>query len=264
MTAFDQQLWYTFRKNSIKAHYIDSLFSLPANLLQSFNVRLFNVAPIPWTLATICWLIPLAAIFPPGALEVVGDLTDIEAIANVPTLDVQMDTTSIIPEFTGTGDCYYTAAQPLRRSTARTILDHEIISFIPPCQSNCSYPLTFNGPSFECHNATFDQDNMDNATRTSAMFINAVVNDHVFWLYFTPNTVPAMRFSGSGITQAVACRVYASEYRVNITFENGKLKYDGVVERKTLLDWDFLTESCGFRIPRPWNITNMAAPSCFY
>jgi hypothetical protein len=262
LIAFDQQLWRTLRHRATKGAIIDKLFSIPTNILQMFNVSVIKAAPLAWTLAAICWFAPFAAIFPLGALEVVGRLSILEGVENVPTLNLQMDTTSVLAELTGLAvKCYSTAAQPLRRSTARTILDHAVVTFPSPCGANRSYHLTFTGPAFECHNATNDLDNLDNASITNSMFINAVRNSNVFWLYYTPNTLAANRYSGPGVTQAVACRVYQSEYDFNMTFTNGNLVIQGTTKREQLLDWNLLGSSCtgAPRGPWPWNLTNMAA-----
>ena len=260
LIAYDQQLWHTFRRKSLKGSQINSLFAIPYSPFQLLDPRHVMKATLPWSLALLCWLIPLAAVFPPGSIEVVGHLrSDPSADLDAPSLNMQQDTTDVIAGFTGFAEtCYNSPAQDIRRSTARTILDHAIVPFTSPCGSNCSYSLEFSGPAFQCRNSTYDSDNPQFGAITDAMYLEATTVNNSFWLFFTASTIPGD--PPAGRVQAVSCETYEATYNLGITFSDNNLVVARNVEYGNLINWTAAEASCGGSTNN-WAAVNMAAIS---
>jgi hypothetical protein len=87
-TCYTQLLWATFRERVLKVHVftaltsneclaydrqiklIEDLFQVQSNVLRLGNRNLYLKTPILAVVAVFSWLIPIATIYPPGALVV--------------------------------------------------------------------------------------------------------------------------------------------------------------------------------------------------
>lgn len=92
--SFIQMLWKDLRARPMRIGDIDAFLSVLTNPLYLGNVQLLTVAPIPFICALICWCIPIAMIFPAGALTVESKSFHTLANQSVPTFD---------PAFIGNG-----------------------------------------------------------------------------------------------------------------------------------------------------------------
>jgi hypothetical protein len=71
-TSFTQYLWRFLRQNPIRISLIEQLFQLRHSLLVLLHPRVIWNAPIPFFVALLLWVAPIAMIYPPGALTVVS------------------------------------------------------------------------------------------------------------------------------------------------------------------------------------------------
>ena len=86
--AYDQTLWRLFRHKAIKSAIIDKLATLAASPWNLFRINLFITAPTQWILGASCFLIAIAAVFPPGALTVEFRDHILPVLDRVPTLNI--------------------------------------------------------------------------------------------------------------------------------------------------------------------------------
>jgi hypothetical protein len=66
--AFCQGFWYAVRRNPIRVAGLDAMFGVLQNPFKFMNRDLVWRTKRLFFLALICWLLPIAAIFAPGAL----------------------------------------------------------------------------------------------------------------------------------------------------------------------------------------------------
>jgi hypothetical protein len=81
--CYTQYLWRTFRSKLLAVEVIEDLFQIRANVVRLLNPALFRYTPGLFTVAVIIWLLPLAMIYPPGALIVGIDNRQSAATFNV-------------------------------------------------------------------------------------------------------------------------------------------------------------------------------------
>lgn len=68
--SFVQMVWKLLRVRPIQLGDLDNLLSILSNPLQLGRVSLFWRAPVPFLCAVVFWCLPIAMVFPPGALTV--------------------------------------------------------------------------------------------------------------------------------------------------------------------------------------------------
>lgn len=68
--SFVQMVWKLLRSRPIQLGDLDHLLSVLSNPLQLGRVSLFWKAPIPFLCAIVFWCLPIAMVFPPGALTI--------------------------------------------------------------------------------------------------------------------------------------------------------------------------------------------------
>lgn len=71
VVAFTQHLWRSMRLQAIRIGTIENLFNLTQNFLLLLIPAVVKTAPVLTILALFSWIVPIAVIFPPGALIVV-------------------------------------------------------------------------------------------------------------------------------------------------------------------------------------------------
>lgn len=245
LIAFSQRLWLTYREKPLKGAYIDTLFSTPTNLYSLLNINVIRLAPITWTMALICWLTPLAAVFPPGALSVAGVLRNSTEEVLVPTFNASANTSSLIGWDGNAEDCYTGAGQDLLRLTTLTILGGNVLPYPSPCGPNCTYSISFRGPAFKCQNSTTDPDNPYLKGDTLGEWIETNVINNVFWLWYlnvhTDPPDPSLSFH----IQAVSCHIYVAQYEIEVRFSDSSIFFEKVnVTNQNLWSGVNMTSSC--------------------
>lgn len=86
--AFDQALWRLFRRKPLKAFIIDKLATLVSSPWNLFRKDIFVSAPLEWSLSLLCFLVAIAAVFPPGALTVTSKPDILPDMQRIPTLEI--------------------------------------------------------------------------------------------------------------------------------------------------------------------------------
>ena len=73
-TCFAQYLWYLLRTRCLKISLIEDLFQMRNNILCLTNPGIFRKVPLLFLAAVLSWLVPLATVYPPGALTIQPEL----------------------------------------------------------------------------------------------------------------------------------------------------------------------------------------------
>lgn len=81
--CYAQYLWMVLRRQILEVKLIEELFQIRANALRLFNPTLLRYAPTLFLIAMISWLIPVATIYPPGAMVVELEARQISQQFNV-------------------------------------------------------------------------------------------------------------------------------------------------------------------------------------
>jgi hypothetical protein len=68
--CYVQCLWRTLRQQVMEVQFIEELFQIRANVLRLVNPTILRYTPHLFLIAIASWLIPIATIYPPGALVV--------------------------------------------------------------------------------------------------------------------------------------------------------------------------------------------------
>ncbi|KAE9380973.1 hypothetical protein N431DRAFT_477780 [Stipitochalara longipes BDJ] len=158
-TTFAQLIWNTFRKCFIKLSTIDNLFGILNDPLSLFSWDAMHTMPLGILLALLFWAIPIATIFPPGALTVIP--LDFRVVSSLPVPSYNSsDTRSALfeEEFFFNDAVDPTVANifnngsslSLAKLAEEVILQQSIIGIPSPCGSNCSYTTQVTGPVFNC------------------------------------------------------------------------------------------------------------------
>jgi hypothetical protein len=66
--AFCHRFWYSVRRETIRIGSLDSMFTVLQDPWQFLNIDLIFKTQVLFILAGIAWLVPISAIFAPGAL----------------------------------------------------------------------------------------------------------------------------------------------------------------------------------------------------
>ncbi|KAF6817468.1 hypothetical protein CSOJ01_02390 [Colletotrichum sojae] len=157
--AYDQYLWRVFRQKALRAITIDKLIRLVSSPWNLVVVDTASSAPGPWLIAFVCLLIPIAVVFPPGALtvEFLEGVLPVE-LNNVPTINLSDWGNGTLPDFTRHA-LFETGAEMEFRLSVQpklaTIVDlvrglGEPVQLRNPCDGPCVYSTVFEGPKFNC------------------------------------------------------------------------------------------------------------------
>ena len=76
-------MWQTLQRQLVEVGLIEELFQIRANVLRLFNASLLMQTPILLLVAGVSGLIPIATIYPPGAMTVELEVRPIEQQLNV-------------------------------------------------------------------------------------------------------------------------------------------------------------------------------------
>ncbi|KAJ9640699.1 hypothetical protein H2204_003328 [Knufia peltigerae] len=252
-TAYVQRQWLALSKTSLKIRQIDSLTGILSNLLLFRDFNLWWTHPLLSCLATITWLIPLAAIIAPGSLLVTFEARHNTTNVKVPQYAFNYAAYGQYDGFDPqTGAAYLVEASiPLRRVTMSTATSGQI-SPMQAVFQNYTYNQQFHAPALRCFGAngtiiTNLTTSLDQAfaveeylrflafTPNSALDLSAptnitkwedstlysgmdTVSEDVFRLFVVPNT----NDTNSNLNQTVECNLQNASYTALFNFTNGR------------------------------------------
>lgn len=172
------QLWHRLRRSPTKIGIIDKLFSMQSNPSKLFSLSVIRTSPLLWRFAVFLPLIPIATIFPPGAITVVSVAKVDRFSSTVPTYDFY---------YRGNNDSYQNFANNalflmgsdgefrlacmiqttsrtyrlinlrfpksyLSRVAKATAMSGSYLTTTSPCGNNCTYHISVPGPELDCVN----------------------------------------------------------------------------------------------------------------
>lgn len=153
------------RKN-LPAHTADRLLGLPDspwNLVRPSMLR--HAGPIKWLIGLMCFLIPIAAMFPPGALTVeFRNSVRPTVLRDVPTMNISdigdLSHRSFMDHrlYTSGADLEVGSTLPRLSAIASVVLATGAPMEWPiPCSGPCSYSMVLQGPRFHCRNQSHEE-----------------------------------------------------------------------------------------------------------
>ncbi|KAI9730399.1 MAG: hypothetical protein M1834_005909 [Cirrosporium novae-zelandiae] len=237
--SFTQLVWQRLRGRPMKVLTIDSLFSITSNPFNFVYPDVLASAPLLCLCAAVCWCVPVAMIYPPGALTVEPRSFLQTVNMSVPTFD---------PTFRGNGtladlerhalykfDDFMNYENPkikLSRLGIQTIVSGNYQTSSSPCGQNCSYTLEVTGPGFKCEDRIYSD-------------LQSLVNDTVYGTYSYDITDGAIylagenssdsvnsddmfyrfelqwRDTGVGQAQNLSCLLHEASYKMNVSYLDG-------------------------------------------
>lgn len=72
--CFTQYLWYLLRFRCLKLSLIEDLFQIRSNVVGIARLQVLRQTPLLFLVAVLSWLVPLAMVYPPGALTIQTEL----------------------------------------------------------------------------------------------------------------------------------------------------------------------------------------------
>lgn len=84
--SYVQYMWMMLRRQLFEVQIIEELFQIRANVFRLLNKKLVRNAPSLVLVATISWLIPLATIYPPGALILSLESRQVPGVDKIPIM----------------------------------------------------------------------------------------------------------------------------------------------------------------------------------
>jgi hypothetical protein len=160
--AYSQVLWQKLLGQRLRISHIDSLSSLVTTPSALDDWRILRNFPLLTALALVAWCMPIIAVFPPGTLSVVADLTNSTVSALVPSMDfthplISSDSSREMNYFgvnAEPGDTTgFTFPARLKASAGVLSTMAAITGVVPRIQTaepNSSYDTTFSGPALRC------------------------------------------------------------------------------------------------------------------
>ncbi|KAJ7457721.1 hypothetical protein FB451DRAFT_1274087 [Mycena latifolia] len=149
--AFDQRLWHTVRRSAIKLGGLDALFSVLNDPMAFLHFEMVWRAKVATVLAFFAWTGAFGVIPVPGSLTVQSIETQTTEDVPVATVNLAQEPASGGAIYTSTPIRSYASPAPIVQTVAsKTLLESAITTWPSPCGSDCSYNLTFFGPSFSC------------------------------------------------------------------------------------------------------------------
>lgn len=191
-TAYAQRLWVTVKRKQFRVGALDHIFSLQSNPFSFLSWEVLSRAKLLCLLGVCIWYVfvfsslrkarrlnllgfrclPIASVFTPATLSVVGGfVTDIRTM-NVPYPDYTIDMASNWANFEGVGNLAGPTPE-VSRITAAMLTSMAVLPFTAP-HPNSSYSLKYYGPSFKCQNlSTAISSNTATATIPASEFQEA-------------------------------------------------------------------------------------------
>jgi hypothetical protein len=134
--CYTQYLWRKLRCEFSEVGLIEELFQVRANVFRLANPTLIRYAPVLCLIATLSWLLPVAMIYPPGAL-----IVDLESYRFYKRIDA-----SVVPKDGNLKDKHFQDNLPSGNYTTEQVLPLGLAyvkGTIPQvksgCQGDCRY-----------------------------------------------------------------------------------------------------------------------------
>ncbi|CAN9172654.1 unnamed protein product [Alternaria alternata] len=157
--AYDQALWSLFRRKLLKAFIIDRLATLVFSPWNLFRKDMIVSAPLEWFLSLLCFLIAIAAVFPPGALTVKSEPFSLPEMQQIPTMNISYWGDGSLYDFASHALFMITADFEQREKEIRPdlqLMANGVLStgtpLHPACywSTSCQYALEIIGSAFNC------------------------------------------------------------------------------------------------------------------
>ncbi|OJJ50258.1 hypothetical protein ASPZODRAFT_35422, partial [Penicilliopsis zonata CBS 506.65] len=241
--AFIQMLWKLLRAQAMRVGDIDTLLSVLSNPLKLTHVHLMGQAPFLFLCAVVCWCLPIAMIFPPGAMTVEPHMFETVTHKSVPTFDAAYTGNDTILGMLANAlwqpdmyDAYDGPTNEITRIARQAMMGSGYLTSSSPCGQNCSYSISFTAPSLECTNES---------TPDLFSWINETYPEMATYPYLYiayPNYEArvsgeldfefGMQFAQGGKTpyHNLSCVTYESTYKLNITYTDGTQTIDSDVD----------------------------------
>jgi hypothetical protein len=205
--AFTQRIWRLFRIKPLTASTIDLLYTILRNPVNFLYPQVIRSAKIEYAFATLIWIIPLATIFPPGALRVGFQPNTVVQSLEVSTFDPTLHrlprdtnfsrsvfinlTRQALFSISYDGDYVYVRSdfltlelfqhvnlfrEPLPeiiRPIKQSLIRGSYLTSPPPtgCGQNCTYSLNFTGPAFKCTDISSNPLQQNSSYHTQEAFV---------------------------------------------------------------------------------------------
>ncbi|KAF6835527.1 hypothetical protein CPLU01_04203 [Colletotrichum plurivorum] len=245
--AYEQYLWCTLQKRTLHTTAIDKLLRLVSTPWNLVLPHLLMGAPGPWIVGLICFSVPLAVVFPPGAMTVEfregvmpvllhdvptvnlshwgnGELADMHRLAFwVPSKDLGVFPNMALPELLNVAKIVLATGKPANLPN--------------PCNSaTCTYSLKIEGPKFRCKKNPLSEEDMRNFEDMVSR--GTICDDPIFVVvdeaeeFSTNITKNSLKLSWAPVENGVCfsnapwgtmvCSTTLASYDVRIsTFQNG-------------------------------------------
>jgi len=223
--AFCQRFWYSARRSSLQIRSLDAMFGVLINPLKFFNADLLLRTKVLFIMAVIAWILPIAAIFSPGAMTgfhrvrsvVISSPATQISMYPVPTLTLDRDI-GILQ--LGTASFFFGGSVGFRRFILSVMSGGEIIPWPSPCGANCTYSVSFQGPALSCVAGDPNGPNVP------------IVQDNTFYNASSANPGEPDDINGNGPSGLLIallntttpivhnCTLYDSTYNITVQYNN--------------------------------------------
>ena len=153
--AFVQHQWRNMKAQTFEVNEIDNITTMLEDVFALLNVRLWTKVPTLVIIAIITWLIPVAAVFPPGTLRIGFLPSDRAGHEQVPQLALSNNSNFYVNQGTVATFSYSDAAPIVYTAALATGTGGEILN-LPHIYTNMTYDLQFYAPAIQCRNASTD------------------------------------------------------------------------------------------------------------
>ncbi|KAI5782050.1 hypothetical protein DFH27DRAFT_579557 [Peziza echinospora] len=277
-TAFTQHIWRVFRRKSLDIQTIDRIYNVLMSPFNLFSAHLVKYAIWELLFAFLCFSLPLATVFPPGALKVITINTVAAKFIEVPTFDPSFKTPledhlgdgrmnrmhmvkQAVYSVTEDGE-FYRPLPVIIRPVKQSLLGGGYLTLPPPtgCGQNCTYTITFPGPSFNCserENKTFATKNAPWYKATDSYKVASLYGEIGGNQFIRTYDVPKMNFlvtwrnspkQSNATYRTASCDLHHTIYKVNVTYNQGVQVMDVDLEKNGLIDGRALTYNKPFSV----------------
>ncbi|KAF2642206.1 hypothetical protein P280DRAFT_296628 [Massarina eburnea CBS 473.64] len=274
--AFTQALWWFLRRKPLALNKIDAFFQLNSSRVNLYQLGLLRAVPVLWFFGLLFVLIPVATIFPPGSLVVQQLPLTQNTTAQVPILDVDYrGNGSAIELFenamflSGPDGDYQSPTLRYSRLGMLTLLDGAFVTQSSPCGANCTYDISFQGPSLRCEDADKNVDldskvfNNLNASLSQSQGFNSqfsLSSANFMAAPYNP-TSDLIEFAISFMDQQsnalrnVTCITMSATYDAHVEYVNGAQKVTAQTSKEEPINGTILNKSPFYDViqSKPWS-----------
>jgi hypothetical protein len=241
--AFYQRFWYSARSSALQVQSIDAMFGVLGNPLHFFNSELLLKTKALFVMAVIVWILPIAAIFSPGAMtglcpcdftrlmKVISAPSNQTSTSQVPILDLENDI-GILQ--LGSASSFFGGSIGFRRFMLGVFSSGQISPWTSPCGPNCTYSVSFAGPALSC--GPGDSNSQNGPTTPDNVFYNATfANDSSDFDGNGPSGLLIALKETESTQTVINCTLYNASYNINVEYYeniqtvNWEIVLDGIV-----------------------------------